>query len=314
MDQPQRTVRQNAVIELVAYAGAAAALVATLIAVEQAEGLGEIGNLVVALAITAVLVGVGLAIPQDSPDAFRRMHSVLWFAATIAWGITVDEFLSSVVELDPQGDVRGILIGILTTAGAAILWLRLRRSLQLIALFGTSVGTLSALIELIAEGFQPVDPTVTAVVFWVFGVAWGLASDRAMLHPLRTGLVLGTLTAIIAPYGIAVPTGFESPSETTITMAAVWSFATAAVALAFGTVRGDRAVQGIAIAGIIVGAGVIVGNNVTESDAATIVALLVGLALLGAALVAIRGARPSSRPPAWAPPSPPAPPPPPPVP
>ena len=135
-----------------------------------------------------------------------------------------------------------------------------------------------------------------------------------MLHPLRTGLVLGTLTAIIAPYGIAVPTGFESPSETTITMAAVWSFATAAVALAFGTVRGDRAVQGIAIAGIIVGAGVIVGNNVTESDAATIVALLVGLALLGAALVAIRGARPSSRPPAWAPPSPPAPPPPPPVP
>jgi hypothetical protein len=48
-----------------------------------------------------------------------------------------------VVELDPQGDVGGILIGIVTTAGVAILWLRLRRSLQLIALFGTTVGTLS---------------------------------------------------------------------------------------------------------------------------------------------------------------------------
>jgi hypothetical protein len=304
----QRTVTQNAVIELVAYAGAAAALVATLIAVGQAEGLGEVGNLVVALAITAVLVGAGLAIPGDSPDAFRRMHGVLWFAATIAWGIAVDQFLSTVIELDPQSDVRGILIGIVTTAGAVILWLRLRRSLQLIALFGTSVATISALLELTAEGFQPADPTVSAVVFWVFGIAWGLASDRALLQPLRTGLVLGALTAIIAPYALATPR-FDL-SQTTITIAAVWSFATSALALAFGTVRGDRAVQGIAVAGIIVGAGVIVGNNVADSDAATIVALVVGLALLGAALVAIRGTRPASRPPAWAPQSPPPPPPP----
>ena len=91
-------------------------------------------------------------------------------------------------------------------------------------------GTLSALIELTANGFEPADPTATAIVFWVFGVAWGLASDRAMLGPLRTGLVLGTLTAVIAPYGIAVPTGLEIPSETTITIAAVWSFATSALA------------------------------------------------------------------------------------
>ena len=311
MDESERTVTMSALIELLGYAGAAAALVATLIAVEQADGLGDVGGLLVALAITAVLVGVGLAIPHDSPDAFRRMHSVLWFAAAIAWGITVDQFLTSVVELDPQGDVRGILIGTVTTTGAAILWLRLPRSLQLIALFGTTVGTLSALIELTAEGFQPADPTTTAIVFWVFGVAWGLTSDRAMVRPLRTGLVLGTLTAVIAPYGIAVPTGFEIPSETTITVAAVWSFATSALALAFGTVRGDRAVQGIAIVGVIIGTGVIVGNNFTESDAATIVALVVGLALLGTALMAIRVARASSRPADGVPPSAPPPPPPP---
>jgi hypothetical protein len=310
VDESGRTVTMSALIELLGYAGAAAALVATLIAVEQADGMGDVGGLLVALAITAVLIGVGLAIPPDSPDAFRRMHSVLWFAAAIAWGITVDQFLSSVVELDPQGDVRGILIGIVTTAGAAILWLRLRRSLQLIALFGTTVA-LSALIELTANGFEPADPTATAIVFWVFGVAWGLASDRAMLGPLRTGMVLGTLTAVIAPYGIAAPTGFEIPSETTITVAAVWSFATSALALAFGTVRGDRAVQGIAIVGVIIGTGVIVGNNFTESDAATIVALVVGLALLGTALVAIRAARASSRPADGVPPSAPPPPPPP---
>lgn len=150
-------------------------------------------------------------------------------------------------------------------------------------------------------------------MFWVFGVAWGLASDRAMLGPLRTGLVLGTLTAVIAPYGIAVPTGLEIPSETTITIAAVWNFATSALALAFGTIRGDRAIQGIAIAGVIIsaGTGVIVGNNLTDSDAATIVVLVVGLALLGAALVAIRSARGSSGPPASAPASAPPPPPPP---
>lgn len=90
---------------------------------------------------------------------------------------------------------------------------------------------LSALIELTANGFEPADPTATAIVSWVWcSAAWGLASDRAMLGPLRTGLVLGTLTAVIAPYGIAVPTGLEILSETTITIAAVWSFATSALA------------------------------------------------------------------------------------
>ena len=78
-----------------------------------------------------------------------------------------------------------------------------------------------------------------------------------------------------------------------------------------GTIRGDRAIQGIAIAGVIIGTGVIVGNNLTDSDAATVVVLVVGLALLGAALVAIRSARGSCGPPESAPPSAPPPPPPP---
>ena len=120
-----------------------------------------------------------------------------------------------------------------------------------------------------------------------------------------------SISVRFAPYGIAVPTGFDIASETTITVAAVWSFATSALALAFGTVRGDRAVQGIAIVGVIIGTGVIVGNNFTESDAATIVALVVGLALLGTALMAIRAARASSRPADWVPPSTSPPPPPP---
>jgi len=307
VDQPQRTVTQNSVIEVVAYAGVAAGLVATLIAVEQAEGFGDVGNLLVALAIAVVLVGAGLAIPQASIDAFRRMHSVLWLAATLAWGIAVEQFLSGVLELD-EGDVRSILTGIITSAGAAILWLRLRRSLQLIALYLTVLGTLIALIDVTAGDFEPADPNVTAIVLWLFGVGWAVASDRGALHPLRTGLVLGTLTAIIAPYAIATPR-FDL-SQTTITLAAVWSFATSALALGFGALRGDRAIQGIGIAGVIVGAAVIVGNNVSDSETATIVALVVGLALLGGALLAIRGAWPGERPPGWTTsPSPPSPPP-----
>jgi hypothetical protein len=306
VDQPQRTVTQNAVIEVVAYAGAAVALVATLIAVDQAEGLGDVGNLVVALAITAVLVGAGLAIPDTSIDAFRRMHSVLWFAATIAWGISVDHLLSSVVDVS-AGDTRSIVTAIVTAAGAAILWLRLRRSLQLLALWGAVLGTLITLIELTAGEFEPADPNVTAVVVWLFGIAWAASSDRGLLQPLRTGLVLGTLTAVVAPYVIA--TEQLGSSQAAVTVAAVWSFVTSALAVGFGALRGDRAVQGIAIAGIVVGAGVIVGDNVAESNRATIVALVVGLALLGAALAAIRGSTPASRPPAWAPPTPPAPPP-----
>jgi hypothetical protein len=68
VDESGRTVTMSALIELLGYAGAAAALVATLIAVEQADGMGDVGGLLVGLAITAVLIGVGLAIPPDSPD------------------------------------------------------------------------------------------------------------------------------------------------------------------------------------------------------------------------------------------------------
>lgn len=305
MVQARRTVAQNALIEIVAYTGAAAGLAATLIAVEQAEGLGNVGNLVVALVITAVLVGAGLAIPDAALDAFRRMHSVLWLAATFAWGVAVDEFLSGVLDFDPGGDVRPIVSGIVTAAGAAILWTRLRRSLQLISLFGTVLVTLIAIINVTAGEFESADPTLTAVVIWVFGVAWTLAADRGLLRPTRTGLVLGTLTAILAPYVMATPR--LDLSETTITVAAVWSFTTAALALALGSQRGERAVQGIGIAGLIVGAAVIVGNNVSDSDAAQIVALVVGLALLGGALLAIRGSFPPARPADSFPPGPPAP-------
>lgn len=306
MEQANRTVAQNVLVEIVAYTGAAAGLAATLIAVEQAEGLGNLGNLVVALVITAVLVGVGLAIPDTALDAFRRMHSVLWLAATFAWGVAVDEFLSGVLDFDPGGDVRPIVSGIVTAAGAAILWTRLRRSLQLIALFGTVLVTLIAIIDVTAGEFESPDPTLTAIVLWVFGVVWTLASDRGLLRPTRTGLVLGTLTAILAPYLLAIRGSF--PPETTITVAAVWSFATAALALALGSLRGDRAAQGIGIAGVIVAAAVIVGNNVSDSDAAQIVALVVGLVLLGGALLAIRGSFPPARPAPSVPPGPPAPP------
>jgi hypothetical protein len=306
VEQAQRTVAQNVLIEIVAYSGAAAGLAATLIAVEQAEGLGDVGNLVVALVITAVLVVAGLAIPDAALDAFRRMHSVLWLAATFAWGVAVDEFLSGVLDFDPGGDVRPIVSGLVTAAGAAILWTRLRRSLQLIALFGTVLVTLIAIIDVTAGEFESPDPTLTAIVLWVFGVAWTLAADRGLLRPTRTGLVLGTLTAILAPYLLATPR--LDLSETTITVAAVWSFATAAMGLALGSRRGDRAVQGIGIAGVIVAAAVIVGNNVSDSDAAQIVALVVALVLLGGALLAIRGSFPRARPASSVPPGPPAPP------
>jgi hypothetical protein len=61
--------------------------------------------------------------------------------------------------------------------------------------------------------------------------------------------------------------------------------------------------RGIAIVGVMIGTGVIIENNFTESDAATIVAVVVGLALLGTALVAIPAARASFGPADGVPPS-----------
>jgi hypothetical protein len=100
-----------------------------------------------------------------------------------------------------------------------------------------------------------------------------------------TAIVLGTLTAVTVPYGAASD---MATFDGSVAGTEIWAIATAVAVLWYGTYRNDRAVEGIGVAAVAVGVAVVVGDHLVDSEGASAVALVLGLALLGGSLLATR--------------------------
>jgi hypothetical protein len=178
----------------------------------------------------------------------------------------------------------------------SVLWWQLRRSLQEIFLFLAILATLVSLVFPEPSFFGVPDLTGMAMLVWAFGCVWLFLATRRIVVPVRTGMVLGSIAAIVGPL---VFTRTRIAGE-------LLSLVTAAGLLVLGEWLGDRAVQGLGIAGLLlVSAGVVV-EHVGDSTGGGIAALVAGILLLALALFA-SGMGP--RRPLGAPPLPPAPPP-----
>ena len=263
-------------------------MVATGLALLRTEGLGEVELLLVVLAVTAVLVIAGSLMASTGVDAFERLRSVLWFAAIGSWGIATEQFLN-VLELDTSSDARAVLSGVSSVVAATVLWVLLRRSFQLLALFFAALGAVIVVLGLTAGASDEPDPALVAAVVWVFGFGWTVMSDRSVLRPRVTGLVLGSLTVILAPFVLAStdPSGVGSDPGV-VTAATAWSLTTSVLVLALGSMRRVRAAEGIGIAGILLSSALLIGLNFSSSDGAAIGALVIGVVLLGGATISVR--------------------------
>jgi hypothetical protein len=223
------------------------------------------------------------------------MRSVLWFGAAEAWTVGVTVLIGDIAGLDGRGGA--IVSSLLTLAIGAALWWQLRRSLQEIFLFLAILAVVVSLVFPESSFFGVPDLTGTAVLVWAFGCVWLFLATRRIVVPVRTGLVLGSIAAIVGPL---VFTRTRIAGE-------LLSLVTAAGLLVLGEWLGDRAVQGLGIAGLLlISAGVVV-EHVGDSTGGAIAALVAGILLLALALFA---SRMGPRRPLGAPPLPPAPPPP----
>jgi hypothetical protein len=289
---PAPLVSRDTLIEIAGYLGAAVALSAAGVALEDSGTGVQIGF---ELATTLVLVAAGWALGEGS-DVLARMKSVFWFLAVFAVTALVGLFFDEVVDLGGKSLVTASAL--VVTVAALVLWWVLRRSLQLVALFGAALVLIGSVVfpDLQFLFGQP-DITGVAIALWLYG--WGVVVIAALgvVAPRRTGVVLGSIAAVLAPL-LMQTTG-------NTVLGQVLALLSAVALVALGDRLGERAAAGIGIAGVLVVSSAIVSDHADDLGPA-IVALVIGLVLLGGAIVAVRAG--SADGPASQPPAPPVPP------
>jgi hypothetical protein len=261
--------------EVVGYLGAAAGLTAASIALGESATptVQVIFNLITA----AVLFIAGLALGAGT-GAFDRMRSVFWFLSVFLFAGMISTLLGQTLEVEAKTTV--ILTGLASAAYSFALWWMSRRSLQVLALILSLLVTLIALIFPDFTGLLgPPSFTGIGLATWLFGGVVIAAGALGVLTPRRTTLAVGSIIAVVGPL-------FLLQSDTQL-LGEGLSLLTAVALLAAGAWFGELAVSGIGIAGILLATTAIVANHVGE-QAAAIGVLVVGLVLVGVAILMAR--------------------------
>jgi hypothetical protein len=269
--QDQRTT----IVEIMGYTGTAIALVGTGAVVGSFTSGGRGVTLLVSLLLAAALFVAGLVVGAAAIERLQRMQSVLWFLSVGAF----QAFAGALVE--PSSKVETFLVLALTGAAAAALWFLLRRSLQQVALYGALLGAILVLVTpeptfgvfSFLGGFP--DVTVTAILSMLVGGGWLTLGLFGLITPPRTAMVLGSITVLVGALILAS----ELEEGAFLLMAVV-----GAALLAIGNMRADRAVSGIGIVGLLLGAAVFF-SEIVSGDAGSIIALVVGVGILLAAIL-----------------------------
>lgn len=290
---PQTRSVATAVLEILGYAGAAAALSATGIAFDATSSTEQI---VLGLFVAVVLVVVGaLVAAQD--DALHRMRSIFWFVAVLSW-VSVVAVLVGPDGMDLQDKWQVVAFAAIVAAVALPLWIREHRSLQLIAAFLSLHVALAALVFTVETktffGFGQELPNVrwSALVTVGFGLAGLVLGMQEWIRPRRTAMVLGALAFMVGLPILFLDVqdqlmGAALGSSSTPNLPIAAGIASGIIVLLFGSRAGVVAVIGLGIVAILYGVIALVGANVQETGPA-IAVLVGGLVLLGAVVVLAR--------------------------
>jgi hypothetical protein len=262
------------IVEVIAYAGTAIALVGTGAVVGTFTSGSRGIQLIVAAIVAAALFAVGWLTGDAAHDRLQRLRSVEWFLSINA----LQAFFQALIQ--PSGKGGFFLVLLLTAVVAFVLWWLLRRTLQQLAFAGSAFG--AVLVLTIPDSvffFGPSSLTLTAVVALALGAGWFVLGWRAIVEPPRTAMVVGSITALVGTLMFAA----DSEGLAFLLLAAAGG-----VLLVGGNVIGDRAVGGIGIVGLLLGSALFFGTLV-EGRSGSLVSLLVGVVLLVVALVLGRG-------------------------
>ncbi|MGH2709913.1 MAG: hypothetical protein ACRDH9_01755 [Actinomycetota bacterium] len=277
--QRNPVLARSTIGEIIGYLGAAVGLTAAGIALGDvsSSGVQVVFNLVTAVVLLAAGFGVG-----DDEDVYARMRSVFWFLSVFLIAGMLATLLGPIGGLGVRPTV--VVTGLITAAYAFGLWWMSRRSLQVLALILNLLTVVIALAfpDVTRAATGPPSLTGLALVTWIFGGAVIAVGALGLLAPKTTTLVTGSVIAVLGPLFL-LQTDTKGFGE-------ALSLLTAIALLGTGAWFGQRGVSGIGIAGILVVSSAIVANHVQEQGLA-IVVLVIGLLMVGAAIVLARTAR-----------------------
>ncbi|MFM7061118.1 MAG: hypothetical protein ACKOZL_08050 [Actinomycetes bacterium] len=315
---PPPLSRGPLVAEVLGYVGAVLAAIGIAIVVARVDLSVQTGA-ILALAIGALLVAVGFAVPEHAGGPWWRFRQVLHLLGTAGLTIAAGIQVGGVAEA--SGQAVAFACGATGTIVGGLLYFRRDRPLQLVAWFAGLIA-LAVGATLVVSGAG----LLTAIALLVLGGAWTSAAWRDLLPRRVIALPLGALLlgAAAAPaaetwgeftgFGVAsiicaalVLLGYQRREPTvlvagisvgTIILSATLSFAeapwqyglSAALLLAFGTAAireawdGEEAetiaVQLVGAITVLVAAGNVFAHMDQDSGRA-FVALALGVVIAG---------------------------------
>jgi hypothetical protein len=266
--EPPRRI--SLVTEALGYLGAILIVSAFIAAFGKVlEDIGEWGRVGIFAVLTAIFLGAGALTFRSDEPAFRRLTSVLWFAAVGLAATTVGGFSIEIAEL--SDDVSVVIVGAAGIALSGTLWALRRAPLQLIA-FTVAAHWLVISVLRLAIDEPPMGAFTVAIA--AIGVA-GMALGRARaLDPATLAMAIGSADALVAP---GISTG-ESDAWVWVGVAA------AAGCMAFSVAVRSTPVLAIATAGMFVYVTWAVVAFLGDAVGAPLALAVSGFAILGIAL------------------------------
>jgi hypothetical protein len=220
----RRSDRQTVAAEAVGYVGAALAVGALVLLLQELwRDLLVGGRLALVGVLTVLLLAGGMALRRTDRAPLQRLASVLFTGALIGVGWLTVLITSDLLRWRDLDIV--LAVGVTTTAVALPLYLMRRRAMPQLTLLVT-VGILIG--ALLARPALEVDALWVGLVFWTFGVSWALLGLGRWLEPPRVAGVLGGIVALLATQ----VTSFEDSRTALLTLGVLTAAALVALAVA----------------------------------------------------------------------------------
>lgn len=272
---PAASMNAGVVTELAGYFGLALAVSGYSLVVGGTDLMESSWGAVLFMAVlTAGLLFAGMMIRSDEDAPAKRLCDVMWALSAFTAAVTIAGVAGNL--MGTTDDIRPmlLLVSLVSAAYAGVLWALRRRTLPLVVFWLFSllvVGVIGAYIGLDEFVFP-------ALLMWAFGLVVIFLGRSGVLSPKRPALVLG---AILVGF---VPFFFGSP----MIIGIIVGLLSTALLFSLGDMEKHAGVTGIAIVGAFIYTSQIVTEYGSDSTGIQIGMLVVGLLLLGYALMTMR--------------------------
>ena len=260
-------------MEAVAYLGAALVLVALgLLISDLWDRLTGMGQFLIALLATGILVGAGWMLRRSDEPAALRAGSFSWLLGIVAAGFAGWVLGNRLLDISEEG--AGLLAAVVALAAAIPMWTIARSTVQMIGMAGASAF---AAVSLMVQ-FDPIPEWGFNIAFATLGVVWLLLTWAGIFEPPRVSYALGAFSLLLIGF-FEVTGTMPWPAIGLVTALAVMAIA----------VRLDQGIMlGIGVAGLFLYLSTTV-FEVFENQLAVVIALLItGVAVLAWILVRAR--------------------------